>query len=234
MVTTLQISELSGTLVAAARAKGFEYEMHTNFSEIMAVCEAMGKSYNTKLIDPQFNDFTRANCFWFLVRHEGQPIACIGARMDVLARGELLGFLDRQYARVYFGRGSEAIRQDISPPIFREIEGSTVYLGDLFVKQEYRGGRSGFDLRQMILLAQTTAFTEWNFDWLYAFIRDEHAANGYSALYRAAHQYPASVRWKEKSALRADADWFVCSHKEDMHYIIEVELGALRQSPSKS
>lgn len=229
MITALDTADLAGSLIASARASGIVYEMHTDFSEINRICESMGKPYNTHLIDPLFHDFTKANCFWLLARFEGDPIACIGLRLDNFAKGEFVKFLDRQYSRVYFSKGCGAIDTTYCPPPFHEIEGPTVYVGDLFVKQEYRGRDNAFRLGEMILLAQTLSYSEWEFRWLYAFIRDRDAFGGKPALYHSALQYPSAVRWIEEPSLRANDDWFVCSRKNDFEFLITVQVQKIRR-----
>lgn len=231
MITTLDMADYAGSLIAKARKIGFEYEMYTDYGEVNAVCREMGKPYNTRLLDPLFQDFTVDNCFWFLVRHHGDVIACIGVRKDILEKKEIFDFLDRQYARVYFSRSGSAIDPSWSPPVFDEIGGVIIYLGDLYVKEEYRSGNSGFSLSNMVLLAQALAFSKWRFDWLYAFIRDKHVEHGYAALYKAAYQYPSAVRWLEKTELRADEDWLVCSRAIDFEHQVKVELSKIRRSP---
>lgn len=229
MITALDTADLAGSLIASARASGIAYQMHTDFGETNKMCEEMGKPYNTHLIDPLFHDFTKANCFWLLALLDGDPIACIGLRMDKFAQGEFVNFLDRQYSRVYYSKSFGAINTTLCPPPFHEIEGSTVYVGDLFVKPEHRGREKAFKLDEMILLAQTMAYSQWEFRWLYAFIRDRDAHGGKPALYRSTLQYPSAVKWVDAPPLRSDDDWFVCLRKSDFEFVIAVERQKIRR-----
>ena len=226
MVTQLELVSWLGDFDRRLREKGFVCEMHTDFGLTNQICAEMGKPYSSRIIDPLFNDFTRDNCFWLIIRFENRPIGCLGVRKDVLAGGEFISFLDRQYARIYFGQTSGVIDTALVPPVFRDVKGAVAYFGDLFLVEEFRSGRNGFDLGAMIMLAKGLALMEFRFDWLIAFIREPHAVKGYGALYRTAFQYPEALRWLKTCDLRADSDWVLCSRSSDVEYLVKSDLRA--------
>ena len=193
--------------VCVTRLRTAELEVGQEFfgAGIHEVVARIGKPFLTKQLDPWHNDFTTNRHYWTTLRHQGDLVGMSGARIDDIAPGEFVPFLRNQMRRLFSNGKGEVLAPQAFPPEFAQISGSVAYLGDFFVIPEHRG--KSFDKSAYTLLLYTQAMVEWRFDWLYLFIRREHAERDYFGKYLIPTSYPASMLWSDPPAERNDGDY---------------------------
>ena len=191
------------------------------------IIRELEKPYTTHQLHPDLNDFSSTNAFWLNIYHQGQPgpeaqlklVGTSGARCDRIREGEFVSFFEDQLKRLYGGAEAIPLKSTDHPPEFAEMRGTIVYLGDFFVLKEFRG--AGFDKRFYTLLLYITAMMQWDFDWLYLFITEKHARNGYASDYCLTTSYPTSLLWTEAPSYRSDSDHLALLSRHQFNWLIK-------------
>lgn len=223
-ITALELSQASNLCLDRLLKVGISVEQCTDFQQIRQDAEYLKKPYFTKQLSSDFNDFTLNNAFWLRIFHsesigKKSLIGLVGARKDIIEVGEFSGLLERQMNRLY-GDGSESpLLSKTNPPVFDNIYGNVVYIGDLYIVEEHRG-RDKIDKRALLVLLFILAQMRWSFDWLYAFVRKEHGERGYLVTYGFTRIYLAALLWKSPPPERDDSDQLACIDKDDLSYLV--------------
>ncbi len=199
-------------------------EMTSDFAQIQADAVDLGKPYFTKQLNSDYNDFTEENAFWFRIFHgkdpkKGKLVGLVGARQDHLGSGEIYRMLTQQMLRLYGREGRISNITHKLPPVFEEVKGSVVYIGDLFISKPFRG-KEHLDKRALLFLVFITAQIKWSFDWLYAFVREEHGERGYLVTYGFTRVYLAAMLWKDPPKERSSSDQLACIDRTDLTYLV--------------
>lgn len=221
---TLDFVEASETCIRRLAKSGISVEMSTDFAQIQSDAIQLQKPYFTKQLSSEYNDFTEESAFWFRIFHASEAggkelVGLVGARRDNLNPGEFVDVLGRQMVRLYGVNGETPIITDVFPPVFHDIKGSVVYIGDLFIDESHRG-RTKLDKRALLVLLFITAHQKWSFDWLYAFVRKEHGERGYLVTYGFTRVYLAALLWKDPPSERSDTDQLACIDRADLAYLV--------------
>lgn len=189
--------------------------------------KALEKPYTTSQLHPDLNDFSSTNAFWLNIYSGADPgandlgklVGTSGARCDRIREGEFPAFFEDQLKRLYGGTEMVPLKSTDHPPEFADMRGTIVYLGDFFVLKDFRG--SGFDKRFYTLLLYITAMMQWDFDWLYLFITEKHARNGYASDYCLTTSYPTSLLWTEAPSYRSDSDHLGLLSRHQFNWLIK-------------
>lgn len=219
--------EFVGICMGILREQGFHVRQVSDPRVVRDIVKQVQKPYLTKILDPLQGDYTEHNCFWLVLYRlddaSQRPVGMLGARQDTLQRGEFVRFIEDQARRLYAEGGADALGQRLYPPPFYEIEGNTVYVGDLFIDPDFRGPEN-INLRALLLLTMGLAHSKWAFKWLYAFVRSRHADSGYFQRYCFSQTYPGALTWITPPAERSDSDYFGCVRDQDLYYLISQTL----------
>lgn len=158
------------------------------------------------------NDFTNDNFFWmFLVGSDGDECA-VGARREVLARGDRIPeFWDRCYARYFHSSNVAHQKVDLS-----WMGARLVYTGDLYKSEGARG--SVYELNLFIRLFFMTILNKWDPDSIYAFMRKRDIERGFGARYGFTVTIPKIREWSNPPEGRSDSEYLIALPR--MHYDI--------------
>lgn len=220
---------------------GLHVEQAAHMNDVAKAAETLGMPGLTRTLDPALSDFTRTSVMWLLVYHrpaDGRArrlVGMVGARRETLARGEFTSALSGRLNRLYGAAGRPALDDALTPPIFDEMSGRVAYVDGLHIEPEFRGA-GGVNLRALLLLLFAYARVEWDFDWLYGFVRADHAARDDLATYCFASTYPAALVWNLPADDLSDDDIFGCSSRDDFAYLTDLiarRPGLLDQSETR-
>lgn len=191
--------------------------------------QELGKQWFSRSLSTQFNDLTSENVIWVVICDGDSIVACLGARHDRIAMGDLNKFWANQITRAY----KCTIDEDHAPPIVQDIHGHVVYLGDLYVKTGSFGKnkRASANITNLVMLTYIAACQKWGLpDWYYAFITDQHARQGSIYNFRMPHAYPGVHSWLSQAPYsRDDSDWLVAMNSRDFGFVLKDFLRRFNQ-----
>lgn len=209
-------------LIAICREKlllnGLIVHVEQDFDKVPQIIETIGKPYLTPKMSPFFNDFTGENCFWLLLKKEGQVVAAAGARLDDLGDGSITEYWRRTMRR-HYGNGEVEMVTRIASPLEQDLKGRLVYFGDLYFSRA--AGRSLKTVRRFVLIGHMISALKWNPDWTYAFLREEDIRRGASYHYGFNRYVPDAQFWVDPPAPRQNTEYCVMTSRRDMAYMAE-------------
>lgn len=206
---------------------GLHVEQATHMNDVAQAGKRLGIPGLTRTLDPALSDFTRTSVMWLLVYHRAPTegprrlVGMVGARREDLTKGEFAPALANRMNRLYGSAGAPALEDAISPPIFDEMSGRIAYVDGLHIHPDFRG-EGGLNIRALLLLLFAYARVEWDFDWLYGFVRADHAERDYLSTYCFANTYPAALAWNIPVSDRSNDDIFGCSSRDDFAYLTDL------------
>lgn len=156
-------------MVEALEKMGVTPIVTQNFDDISAREMEIGKKSSHPMLLPERNDFVRGSAFWLFLEKEGETIAGLASKFDDLSNESLESYL-RRTSRGQYGRVKDPIG-DVDPMI-GFISGKIVYTGELCVKESERGNTKV--LTRLARLMQLLAYAQWDLDWMYGFVSEEH------------------------------------------------------------
>ncbi|MEL7464585.1 MAG: hypothetical protein AAFN79_10995 [Pseudomonadota bacterium] len=224
-MTPHDLVQLGAFCSARLAEVGMTLELSRDFKAIQGLAGKIKKPYFTKELSHAFNDFTPQNGFWMIMRDKdnGKPVGVLGARMDDLRATDVLSFMLDQATRLHSPDETPAFQADHYPPVIDRMGGRIVYVGDFFVVDKHRGLEK-FDKRALVFYVYICAAIQWDFDWLYAFIRRPHAEKGYIANYCATVSYPEARFWNAPPEARSDGEFFAAIDRADFAYLTKLFL----------
>jgi len=156
---------------------GLSYEQVDSPEEAAERMARYGKPDGLPHMSIDRHVFLASNTFWvFLTDTDGEDVGSIAVRLDDLGDDTLLDYLSRQYRALY---GGNLPINDLSNPRFPlSLGGKTVYIGDLYMRPTYRGGKR-VHLRALIFLIYMLAGIDWpTLENIYAIVRVRFASRG--------------------------------------------------------
>lgn len=171
---------------------GYEVTTTQDFDKVKEITAQMGKKYFTPSLDPLFNDFTAANCFWQILSKDGEPHICGGVRLDDLGTTRVGEYWRNWFKRLY-GEGEKEHILGVSPVLDDALRGRLVYFGDLHVDERHRGNLDALAL--YLCHGQALVCLKWNPDFTYAFIHDRFVAQGAAFRYGFNRTERMAQRW---------------------------------------
>lgn len=191
--------------------------------------EQLDAAQLSRSFDPDWSDLYQSTSFWLLIYHRPRPegdkrqlIGMIGARVDDLALGEFAPSLTHRMRRLYGSPSAGAFGTGLTPPVFDTMSGRVASISELFLAPEFRG-TGKINLRALLLLMFAYARTEWDFDWLYALVGEDHATQGYLASYCFANTYPAMTLWPQGASHKtSETGIFGTLSRADFNYLVDL------------
>ena len=89
----------------------------------------------------------------------------------------------------------------------QKLRGRLIYLGDLYFDARVRGQRDV--LETFIWLLHMTAALKWEFDWIYAFMRQRDVELGFSVRYGFTRAIPNAQNWISEHPGRGSSEYLV-------------------------
>ena len=184
-----QLIRLAASCLKVLENIGFDVVSSHDFNDLVSFIGDIGKPGLTPKLDPEMNDFLQSSSRWFGLTLNGEPIAIIASLFQDLGTEGLSSFLLRSTNRQY---GEGAVISIASQEVVR-IKGKTAYLGELYVKEKYRGRRAW--LRAYVMMAMASCCLEWNADYCYAFFRERDFIARMPQLYGFSECIPNIMEW---------------------------------------
>lgn len=214
-------AELLAWQMKKLRNAGYDLRETSDFDEVEAIIERLGKPYLTPHLDPSKNDFTPANCFWIVVERLGCPVALGGVRLDDMGHDASEQILRRMYSRHYPGG-----LVYISPSVVAALRGKVCYVGDLYLSPDVRGQREL--LSSSMTICHLIINLKWQPDLTYAFLHQKHVRRGAAILYGFQTAIPFSKEFAASSGPRADDEVFATLSNDQLECWVRSEVRSLK------
>lgn len=200
---------LSGLLVG-----GFEIEVTTSIEDFEERLACAEKLPNHPMISPSWHDFSPTEVFALVFRVDGQDIGGVAARFIDLGESSLADHWARSYKRLYGGMLETPVHNFSSIPR-NEISGRIVYLGELFLKQEFRD--RSLNWRAVFHYLFSLCFLRWRPDWIYGFVRQKDVLDGKASRYGFTRQHVGPQEWITSKPRRSSSEYLVAVPRRDFH-----------------
>lgn len=204
---------LATQCLTAIEAGGLRVESSNDFMQLSRKMPDISKKSLTPKMDPEKNDFLEGDGFWLGAYNGDELVAVIACNFQDLGGEGLSSFLLRSTNRQY---GAQTIDY-VAPQEVVNISGRTAYIGELFVKKEYRG-KVGL-LRPLVLLVATTCCLEWKIDYAYAFFRRRDFMARMPQLYGFTDHVPGVMRWAREVEGRGSSETMASISKHKINHI---------------
>lgn len=208
-VSNLDVMTLFSVCLSGLARRGIAVDESSDFATCEQRMNAIGKASFTPMLSSEFNDLSKDQAAWLILRRDGSDIGGVAARLDSLNSETLSDFWDRSYRRLYHGAGTLRNSRDCD-----EISGNVMYMGEFFIAKEARGSRHLLSLFTHLLFSY--AALRWQPDWLYAFVRADDVRLGYASEYGFTRQYPGVHLWDKRPKGRAEGEYLVALPSGDL------------------
>ncbi len=189
----IDLTKIAALSLRRLGEEGFGLSCEADLRLFEESMEELGKRENYPMISAAWHDLSSSDAFGLLINRAGQgPVGGVAARHLNLGRDSLQEHWESSYARLYPG--------DVPPisggaAIASRMRGRIVYLGELFLCEEWRGGR--VNLPAVMHCLHALVALKWRPDWVYGFIRIRGirvaAEFGFSRTYPGAQNWLRSV-----------------------------------------
>lgn len=188
----LDVAKRAGPFLFNLQEAGFDLVAPDNFAAIEPMVRAMGNSGQAPMLSVTRNDFTRGDAFFLFLTEGSTYVGSVAARFLDL-RDEDFGSFLRRTSKAQYDRELDPI-VSIAPPVRREISGKLIFLGELKVLAEHREKRDV--LVSFMRMSQALAAMKWpDFDWIYAFIPQDHM--DMTDDYGFTWKMPRAITWRD-------------------------------------
>ncbi len=172
-------------------AKGFEFQVTDDFNMAESLLNEVGRETQPMLSISRL-DPTTTDTFWAFLFADGKAVASSAARYFELGRESLESYL-RRTSRQQYRREDDPIEW-IAPSLSSDLSGNIIYLGELQIKDQYKGHFSvAVSFVNLVTILAGLQFSR--FDWMFAYIPFKHRRlifdYGFSVSYRS------PITWKE-------------------------------------
>ncbi len=212
----------SAEYISALKDKGFTVEQTTDFEAIPEIAKSAGRDFQMPGFNRQRADLTQGQAFWLFLKHDGEYVGSVAAQLQELGSESLGDYLKRTSKYQFPNEAGRAL-DFIAKPLFQEYTGRFAYMGELNIHRSKRGNRTV--LRNYIRLLVSLAVTEWQVDWIYAFVAERHVMAQLNLAYGFARMLPAAQRWTDPEPnMRSSSEWFIASRRDEIDHMIETDL----------
>jgi len=206
----LNVLQACSVILEDLQKRGIETRQRHNlkkYNRVMKQLNGNGVSLEfSRKLGLRPNNFT-----WLEWRKDGKPIAAFGMRMDNLGDTSLHQIWKNGFQEHIYDSGRAGKQQ---PQIAKSMRGRVVYLGDYFLKEEYRDGNLSM---LQTLLGHFIAETKWKPDWIYAFMAKRLILdNRYSDRVGFFISSPTGSHWENAPHGIRKNDWLVASNRETL------------------
>lgn len=220
----MNLVNLAGSCVGQLREKGYSAIAVQDREEAAQRLFKIGKSALTPVMSPAHNDFTEKNSFALFLTKDGQDAAGLLVRHDDIGSETVESYWSRIATRAYAGQGANALSK-VANPLTRHMGGKLIYLGDLHRAKKDRGSIGV--LMPFIQLTHCLAYLEYEFDWVYAFMRPRDVETGFAVRYGFTWSIPNAQTWAAPAEGRVSEEYLVAASREDVEYVIECRASSL-------
>lgn len=141
----------------------------------------------------------------------------IAARIDRLGSWSLARYWQEVMPRFYTGRDAACAQPSPDQcPLAHTIHGDVAYLGDLWVREDKR--RKGA-ASMLVRLAQMVCVAQWQVEFIYGFMTDDHVRRGLAAQYHWTVTIPNALRWDVPAQEIPTDLWLTGAFRQDVEYL---------------
>ncbi|WP_299146003.1 hypothetical protein [uncultured Tateyamaria sp.] len=187
----LRLANMLSLCIEALRAKGYELEQVAHGSDADVRAARVRSKDRSKPFALDKSDFSKAEAFWLFLKKDGQDVAFAAARVNEFEWGELAGYLDVSYRRLY--PDCPFFIPKAPQTLLRLMHGRVVYLGELFFSPSHRGDAP--NLRLFVHALFCLCVIKLRADWMFAFVPKKHDRFGYGRLYGFPRLDDAGFQW---------------------------------------
>lgn len=210
--------EKAATHYQSLTAAGYSVDPVNRFEDVEELCAKIGKTSQTPMFSISRLDFTREEAFWLYLHKDGEPIGCAAAKVIRLQDEAFESYL-RRTSRKQYERDDDPIKS-VAQPVVERIGGTLIYLGELHIKENNRGDMRA--LKDFVWILKFLAADKWReFDWMYAFIADEHRK--ISKLYNFNYEVESAIHWSDPEPPgRLSTHWFMANSRIDWEHMCKI------------
>ena len=211
----LDLAKRAEQYLQALHTVGFDLVAPEDYTLIEPMVRATGRATQTPMLSISRNDFTHGDAFWlFLTLSDGTIVGGCAARFYNLRGEEFESYL-RRTSQSQYDRDRDPILS-VAPPVARDIGGRLVYLGELEIHPEYRGRAKV--LKSYFRMLQALAAMKWDFDWMYAFVPNDHVK--LTDVYGFTWKMPRAITWREPVPQgRRNDHWMVAISRRHFDHV---------------
>ncbi|MGD1880809.1 MAG: hypothetical protein ACFB11_00620 [Paracoccaceae bacterium] len=205
---------------SALDTRGYSIEVVDDFEQVLALFPQTGRQAQTPMMSIARLDLTTANAFWLFLRSADEVVGMLGCRSIELGEEPFDNYL-RRTSRLQYERDEDPI-EAIAAPVAKELCGQLIYIGELQFREEHRGS---FEVLTAVAdLAKGLSALRWpGFDWMYAFIPDEHFK--LARCYGFSLHIPEAIRWKDPAPVgRKNSHWLMACRRDHYRHAVAAEM----------
>ncbi|UWQ30222.1 hypothetical protein [Leisingera sp. M523] len=194
---------------------GFDVEAVDDFTAVKQRVRSTGRNRVNPMMDVDRLDFTRKSAFWIFLQKDGVDIGSAGVKCEDLDDESFESYIRRTSRSQY--AGSADLIEAVAPPLSSALAGKLIYIGELEFSSGAKG-RRGL-LPAFVGYLKALSALKWSdFDWMYAFIPEEHVS--LARHYEFSFHVPRAVTWKSPPP----------PGRLDSHYVIGLDRASYRHA----
>lgn len=199
-------------------ANGLTLKEVDGLSDFEARMSAIGKLHCHPMMDPARQFIINEDVLCLVLRRDGRDIGGVAAKRLNLGNLSLAEFWKLEY-RILYGEG---VTLPVTSPASsaNDIIGQVAYLGELYLIKSERGttGVTPALLRYI----QCVAFSIWQLDWVYGFIRKDHIEERRKGnTYGFTVQEAAAQVWEKPVQGRHSTEFLVANNRRQWEHLAE-------------
>lgn len=214
------LANLQATCLGLLEEQGYAVIIERSFAPIQDELPAFGKTILTPNLDPAQNDFTSANHFCLTLRKSDELAAVVAVRLDRTGNDSIDRFWADNYTRLYPTKDGKGAVSPEPTEILRGISGDIAYIGDLFIKDKFRGYMP--TLMCFVLYAHSISYAQWKPDWIYSFQRRADVLAGRTDQYSFNSRHPGILVWNDPPDYRSSTEYLATLSRREFERLASV------------
>ncbi|KAE9631753.1 hypothetical protein [Parasedimentitalea maritima] len=218
----LQILEVASLYLRKLKEQGLSVEYSTDFEAVPEDAREFERNFQMPGFDVSRVDHTEKTAFWLYLKDGDQRIGGAAAMLQDIGRENFIQY-QKRISRHHFPNRSGAALDWVAPPLGEKLSGRLAYIGELTFQPGRRGKRDR--LASFMRLLQVLAITQWNVDWVYAFIPERHIQARLDLVYGFTQSLSAAQKWTTpEPELRCSTEWWVGAPRSELEHILQADL----------
>lgn len=185
----------------------------SRIAEFEASMLDIGAAESHPMISPLRHDFSSADAFGVQIWVGDKLAGGVAAKVVDLGDMSLAQHWIESYRRLYGGNVSAPV-SEFCHAAQSEVRGRVVYLGQLYLQDQYRG--TGINLGLVLHYMHALSAQKWSPDWIYGFVRQGDVLSGRSAWYGFTRQYLGAQTWDDKVLTRSTGEYLALLSRADL------------------
>ncbi|MDJ0628548.1 MAG: hypothetical protein QNJ44_09845 [Rhodobacter sp.] len=219
----LDIALSIGMHLERLQSRGYDVLQVDEFERVAELVSQTGRQSQTPMLSVTRQDFTRSEAFWLFLTFKGNVVGGMGSKLTDLA-DETFETYTRRTSQNQYSRCVDPIAS-MASVLSQRLSGKLIYLGELELRNESRGNPAVLSSFSRIM--QGLCAVKWrDFDWMYAFIPDEHFH--LARYYGLTWSVPNAITWVSPPPEgRLDSHWIMAISRADYEHLVLAEKRGL-------